>query len=546
MAMRALLSSAVPALVLLTVSAGLAREIEAPERGAVRAVLVGVDLYRNVPPLHGAVADAEDLSITLRSVGVEDMNLLKDGDASRDNILKTIESVTERTRPGDLVVLGIAGHGSSEPERVKGSKPNGRDEVYVLAGFDTRLPGSRERIFGDEFKALIKGLEAKGADVLFIADTCHAGGMTRDVDPRSDGLVWRQVPTYRIQEDDLTPIATTADALATSFDFKRLTFMAAVDENSKSPEISIPGVEQKRGALSYAMARAFEGAADRDGDGTVTRRELFEYARQTVYQFTNQRQNIFTESPPDSDLDRSVVFAYEGAAAADAAPPQAASGGQAPPPGGGQAATILVAALGDASALDGVGPALTPFKLGSAEQAELVFDPARREAVADGDVIATDVGAQDIPFVVDRMAALAMLKQVAGKSPETVRVTPSDQVHHAGDKAGVAISGIAGRNLVLFDITGDGTVQMLYPIPSDPQGPLQGDFSVDLKVVPPFGTDLLVAVTSAQRMPMLEDFLNQNDRRRAAGSVAGQFEKLLPADARVGFSVLYTSDGAKP
>lgn len=39
------------ALALLTMAAtdSLARVIEAPERGAVRAVLIGIDLYRNVP-----------------------------------------------------------------------------------------------------------------------------------------------------------------------------------------------------------------------------------------------------------------------------------------------------------------------------------------------------------------------------------------------------------------------------------------------------------------------------------------------------------------
>ena len=178
---------------------------------------VGIDLYRNVPPLHGAVADAEDLSLSLRSVGVEDMTLLKNGAADREGIFQAIGAVTERAGPGDLVVLGIAGHGSSEPERVKGSKPSGRDEVYVLAGFDTRLPGSRERIFGDEFKVLIRNLEAKGADVVFIADTCHAGGMTRDVDPRGAEITWRQAPSYTIEEDDLAPISTTADALSTGF-----------------------------------------------------------------------------------------------------------------------------------------------------------------------------------------------------------------------------------------------------------------------------------------------------------------------------------------
>ncbi|MDR9813040.1 caspase family protein [Rhizobium hidalgonense] len=522
----------------LAATTSLARTIEAPERGAVRAVLIGIDLYRNVPPLHGAVADAEDLSLSLRSVGVEDMTLLKNGAADREGIFHAIEAVTERAGAGDLVVLGIAGHGSSEPERVKGSKPSGRDEVYVLAGFDTRLPGSRERIFGDEFKVLIRNLEAKGADVLFIADTCHAGGMTREVDPRGAEISWRQAPSYTIEEDDLAPISTTADALSTGFDFKRLTFLAAVDDNTKSPEISIPGIPQKRGALSYATARAFEGAADRNGDGTVTRRELFEYVRQSVYQFTDQRQNIFTESPPGTDLDRAIVYDYGGAGT-----PAAAAKSTTPPPA--EPAPIGIAALGAEPVLQSIEPAVTPFKLTDGANAELVFDPEKHEAIAGGDVVASGIGAGDMPFVVDRMAALDTLKRLSEVNPQTVRVTPSDTVHREGERVGVAISDLSGRKLVLFDVTGDGTVQFLYPGEKDVDAGMSQNFDLDLSVVAPFGTDLLVAVSSESPMPQLVEFLKQNDRRRTAGNIARRLGDVLPKAARVGFTVLYTSAGAK-
>jgi hypothetical protein len=69
---------------------------------------------------------------------------------------------------------------------------------------------------------------------------------------------------------------------------------------------------------------------------------------------------------------------------------------------------------------------------------------------------------------------------------------------------------------------------------------------LDLGVVAPFGTDLLVAVTAGVPMPALIDFLKQNDRRRAAGNIATRLQQFLPPDARVGFTVLYTSAGAKP
>lgn len=526
------------ALLAMTATVSLARTIEAPSRGAVRAVLIGIDLYRNVPPLHGAVADAEDLSLSLRSVGVEDMTVLKNGAADREGIFQAIASVTERAGEGDLVVLGIAGHGSSEPERVKGSKPSGRDEVYVLAGFDTRLPGSRERIFGDEFKVLIHKLEAKGADVLFIADTCHAGGMTRNVDPRGAEITWRQAPSYTIEEDDLAPISTTADALSTGFDYQRLTFLGAVDDNTKSPEITIPGIPVKRGALSYATARAFEGAADRNGDAAVSRRELFEYVRQSVYQFTDQRQNVFTESPPGTDLDRTVVYSYEGAGAQAAAEKSSVPPPAVPTP-------ISLAVLGAEPVLQGIEPAITPFKLADGAEAELVFDPQKREAIAGGDVVASGIGAGDMPFVVDRMAALDTLKRLSETNPQTVRVMPSDTVHREGERVGVTVSELTGRKLVLFDITGDGTVQFLYPGERDADAEMSATFDLDLSVVAPFGTDLLVAVTAENPMPGLVEFLKQNDRRRTAGNIAKRLGELLPEGARVGFTVLYTSAGAK-
>ena len=53
-----------------------------------------------------------------------------------------------------------------------------------------------------------------------------------------------------------------------------------------------------RGALSYAVARAFEGNADANQDGKVTVKELFANIRQVVYQLSDQRQNVVTMTSP--------------------------------------------------------------------------------------------------------------------------------------------------------------------------------------------------------------------------------------------------------
>ncbi|EJZ19333.1 peptidase C14 caspase catalytic subunit p20, partial [Rhizobium sp. Pop5] len=164
---------------------------------------------------------------------------------------------------------------------------------------------------------------------------------------------------------------------------------------------------------------------------------------------------------------------------------------------------------------------------------------------AGGDVVSSSIGAGDMPFVVDRMAALDTLKRLSEANPQTVRVTPSDAVHREGERVGVTVSDLSGRKLVLFDITGDGTVQFLYPGEREVDAEMSASFDLDLSVVAPFGTDLLVAVTSATPMPDLIEFLKQNDRRRTAGNIAKRLGELLPEEARVGFTVLYTSAGAK-
>src|SRR5438067_2599145 len=126
-----------------------------------------------------------------------------------------------RTRPNDLVVLSIAGHGTQEPERVKGSEPDGMDNVFLLPGFEPTALGSQQRILGKEFNHFIKQLELRGARVLFVADTCHGGGMAREIDPRAEEMSFRQVPSYRLTADTLQPVTTAGDLYTTELDFDR-------------------------------------------------------------------------------------------------------------------------------------------------------------------------------------------------------------------------------------------------------------------------------------------------------------------------------------
>jgi hypothetical protein len=394
-------------------------------------------------------------------------------------------------------------------------------------------------MLGAEFNHFIKQFEARGAHVLFIADTCFGGGMTRDIDPRSEEMSFRQVPSYRLTADLLQPITTTSDALMTELDFDRTVFLAAVDRKTKAPEVQIPGIAGLRGALSYAVARAIEGNADTRGDGNTTLKEFFGNVRQVVYQLSNQRQNIVTTASPSQDPQTDVVFQLSRSVSVR---PQSA-----PPDPGVQAGRndrpIKIASLdGKTTYFSGLTPREAAFEVVQPiDHPDLIWDPMSHDVLSWGDVVASGIDAGDLPSVIDRATAIRELKRIASKEPQAIKVAPDDSLHHQASLVHVEMTGVAGRALILFNIAGDGTVQMLYPVGSDPNVIRTADFSFPVRVREPFGSDQLIAVTSQQRMTALEQALKGLDRRRSAVQMINMIKRYAPGDARIGSAGLFTA-----
>jgi hypothetical protein len=157
-----------------------------------------------------------------------------------------------------------------------------------------------------------------------------------------------------------------------------------------------------------------------------------------------------------------------------------------------------------------------------------------------GDVIAYGVEAADLPTVIDRTAAIRSLKSIATKSPQVMRVSPDDRLHHNGQTIDIDLSGVGGRAVVLFNVSGDGTIQMLYPIGSDASPVRLDTLRLPLRVREPFGAEQVVAVTSQQRMVDFEKVLAQLNHRRASGQAIKNLERYLPADARIGSVGFFT------
>jgi hypothetical protein len=170
-----------------------------------------------------------------------------------------------------------------------------------------------------------------------------------------------------------------------------------------------------------------------------------------------------------------------------------------------------------------------------------VWDPKTGDVIVGGDVIAYKMDKGDLPSVIDRAAAVRGIKALAAKSPQAIKLSPDDKRHHSNTQVEVNVPNVAGRALILLNIAGDGTVQALYPIGSDPPLMRSAEHKLPLRVREPFGADQVIAITSKQRMTELETALKQLNQRRSSVQLLKMVERYAPADARVGTLGLFTA-----
>jgi hypothetical protein len=566
---QALLSIAVAIVASISVSG----QVQCSEGGGqTRALVIGIDDYQHVRTLKGAAADARDIAAALRALGIADLKLLLNADANRATVLREFGSLVARTEREDSIVISLAGRGAQEPERIKGSEPDGMDAVFLLPGFDpTDRQRASEKILQSEFMHFIKEFEDKGARVLFVMDSCSGGGHARELDARAQEVGYRSV-SYTPIADTLQAVSIRADAFLSPKDFQRSTFLAASDKQTNVPEIRIQG-SGYRGALSYALARAFEGAADFDNDGQLTAAELISYVQQIAYQLTDERQQVAAFHNISIDPAKDVLLRFSrgirvqpAREAAEIIETQGAIRIQ--------DVTLVPVALEALSAppaqnlsppkpsvqwpkmkdrvrlasLDGQSSRITglmthaPYEaVNPAADPDLVWDPSTRDVIAGGDVIAHNINRDDLSIIVDRMAAIRSLKLRSAKAPQEMKVFPHDKLHRKGEQVEISIYGVAGRYLLLFNIAGDGTVQLIYPVGSDPPVIETPEHRITLQVREPFGADQIVSVSAAQSQDELGQSIRQLDRRRNPLKAAEIIERYDRADVRVGLIGLFTA-----
>ena len=536
------------AVLLASTASGLAAAaLKSARGGEVRALLVGIDKYAFVNPLRGAVADIRDIEASLKSAGVPATNIrvLADLDATRAAFVAGMEKLLGDSKSGDLVVISFSGHGMRVPELAqwKGHDPGGMSEEFVLANFQLTGIGTREGVMNKEMKAWLARMDAKGIDVIFVADTCHGGGLARSVSPEAPDLTIRLLKDAPKEADNqFTPINVTGRELTVDIqDLPHISFLAGADRSHVVPEVLIKGQATPRGALSYAFARAIEGKAAGDDKAVTSRAQLFGYALQMVSQYSKEQQIIdFLPQPSDPLAFAAPLMRMVG----DSAPPPPVSPVALASPAGAADIIRVFAVNGDASALKEVKAVAQFAATASKSEADLIWDVAARKIIsATGDIVAEDVGPAQMAGVIDRTFAINRIDKLSQLHPQAIRLQAGGKRYTPKDVPVILAPGLQGQHLLVFNIAGNGALQMLSPLKNAPDSIAEPQWSFTPTVNPPYGEDRVVAIAGPAAMPELAAWLWSHDQKPAAGLLPDRLSTLIAANpaVRIGTVGLFTS-----
>ncbi len=497
--------------------------LNAAAKAKVYGLAIGIDQYQHFPDLEGATADARDVTRSLRQTGAQSVSMLINGKATYRAIKQGWQSMLKKARRGDTLVFAYAGHGGQEREAISGSEDDGMDETFLLGGFSTKTPkGRRERIVDNEINAWFKQAGDKGVRVIFIADSCHSGTMTRDIDERVQ-LSTRSAPPYGMPDDE--PISTDAKtgAMLSEDDLTHVTFFAATQEHSKVAEITING--RKRGALSWAFARALQQGADRNQDGVLTRFELESYIVPKVRQVSEARQTLDIR-PRSVEHDQPLL--------------ELAKMPRGNPASSNLPLRVKIVHAGNSQKLFASLQGAVP--VGNGEAPDLVYDANDRSVVnGAGDQVAEGINPAFLQGVVDKWRSLPGIKEMVVAHPLSISLSPDDARHPGGQAIGFETEPVRYSHLTVINLTPDGLVKYLYPIEGDPSTWQTGEpYRLDLRSMGPFGADHLLIIASKHPLGELQAKLR-------SASITGLSSILDTAlkgiEHQIGLKGLYTYAG---
>lgn len=243
-------------------------EWEAEQAGSSDvAIIVAVEEYAFLPNVDGAVANASDWEDYFRRArGMEDVFVLTNTQASREEILRFSNQAVAEAGPDANVWFVFIGHGASMSDGSDGALI-GMDAQQTITSIEARSIRRSE---------LVRQLEAgKQANTIVVLDTCFSGR-----DPQGNLLAKGTQPVVPV---NVTPNVGSSTVV-----------LSAAASNEVAGQL--PGAE--RPAFSYLLLGALRGWAAKD-EPKVTTRDAIDYVKRQLRHVKGRQQTPSLDGRPD-------------------------------------------------------------------------------------------------------------------------------------------------------------------------------------------------------------------------------------------------------
>jgi hypothetical protein len=220
----------------------------------VYALVIGVASYEHMPSLKYTDDDAYQVYAFLKSpeggaIPNENIKVLVDDAATKNNILMSMEQLFSKADENDVVLLYMSGHG------LEGS--------FIPSDFD----GYRNQLPYNDITKILNKSRAKHK--LCIADACHSGSL---VGSKGNSFTPAVNKYYSILGD----LETGGTAMLLS---------------SAANELSLEYSGLRQGVFSHYLMSGLRGAADTNRNKIVTITELYSYMYNNVRTYTQNKQS---------------------------------------------------------------------------------------------------------------------------------------------------------------------------------------------------------------------------------------------------------------
>lgn len=216
-------------------------------------LIIGIDTYKSHPSLSFSTRDAHAINELLIKIWPNNtrIKMLLNSNASRYNILKTMDSISSELSKDDQFWIYYSGHAFTD------------NETGYLLPYDGKADQLlSSAISMSEFGNWFKNLRAKQA--IMLVDACFSGRFSNIV---SKGLYNRISLLRSVKQGEGRVILTAGGPNDAVFEDRSL----------------------KNSLFTHFLIKGLSGEADIDNDSIITRMELFEYLTLNVVKYSAEK-----------------------------------------------------------------------------------------------------------------------------------------------------------------------------------------------------------------------------------------------------------------